>query len=207
MGSQVERYLVAGDLQGFYTEIRRLDALGSTPARALLGYLFLRGAFKGGPRPDLAERHSIDGAKQGDPFSQYVLAWAYFDTNRRGDATKWMAKAALSGRFPPAIVDAGVWMAAGNGFKTPDAGAALKTLWLAVRKGHCFAIHYIAQMFLRGRFGFLGRIVACLALPFLLAWGALAALLWPLSDRTFLHNPKPRGPLFREAIKANPSDV
>lgn len=97
-------------------------------------------------------------------------------------------------------------MASGSGFKAPDARAALRTLWLALKKGHCFAIAYIGQLFLRGRFGILGRIVAGLALPFVLVWGAMATMLWPFSVTTFLHNPTPRGPLFKFEIDAEAID-
>lgn len=202
LGDRIEKSLIDGDLDGFHRELRRFAALGSRPASALLGYLYLRGAFKGGPRPDLAETHSVEGAKEGDPFSQYVLAWSFFNRGRRADATNWMLKSATSGDFLPAIVDSGVWMASGSGFKAPDAPAGLKTLWLAQKKGHRFAIAYIAQMFLRGRFGIIGRIVAIIVFPLLILWGALATLLWPFSAKTFAHNPQPRGPLFKVPIDA-----
>ena len=73
------------------------------------------------------------------------------------------------------MVDVAVWMASGSGFESPDARAALKTLWLATKKGHYFAIGYIVQMLLRGRFGILGRVLSLLIMPPLLFWGAWAA--------------------------------
>jgi hypothetical protein len=203
LGARVEGLLIQGDLQGFYRELRRLAALGSTSASSLIGYLYLRGAFRGGPRPDLAEAHSIEGARNGDAYSQYVLGWACFKSNRPVDATNWLLKSATFGLFMPAAVDVAVWMAAGSGFKAPDARAALKTLWSAQKNGHCLAIAYIVQILLSGRFGFFGRVFAVLLLPLLVIWGAWATLRWPLSARAFVTPARPRMRLLKSQIDAD----
>lgn len=202
LGPQVERSLIDGDLQGFHAEISRLATMGSRPANALLGYLHVRGAFKQGVRFDLAETHALPGAKSGDPYSQYVVAWACFHSDRQVEAVRWMAKSAFTGRFLPAVVDIAVWMASGRGFQDADARAAAKTLWLAQKNGHRTAIFYIAQMLLKGRFGLLARSIPVLLFPLLLIWGVRSTFLYPFDERTFWTPWAPRSSLFKRDIDA-----
>jgi hypothetical protein len=203
LGKRIDDLLIAGDLRRFLEELRRLASLGSKSANALLAFFYAFGAFKDGDRPDLAEAHCIEGAKSGDPYSQYVLAWVCYKSGRQAEATNWMLKSSIEGQFLPAMVDVAVWMAAGKGFKSPDARAAFKTLWLAHKNGHAYAIAVMAQLLLRGRFGLFGRAVAVLSLPALLIWGAIANLLWPLSERTFAMSGL-RPSLFRRPLDSEP---
>jgi hypothetical protein len=111
-----------------------------------------------------------------------------------------MTKSAFTGRFLPAVVDLAVWMASGRGFQAADSKAALRTLWLAVRNGHRTAVLYIAQMFLRGRFGFPARVFSILMMPLLLIWGIGATSLYPFSERTFWTPMDSRVSLFKLPI-------
>ncbi len=204
LATSVEELLIEGKLEEFYQELRRLASLGSVSASSLIGYLCLTGAFAGGPRPDLAEAYSAEGARTGDPYSQYVLGWACYFSNRKADAANWLLSSATKGLFLPATVDVAAWMAAGSGFKAPDEHAAVKTLWLATKRGHRFAVGYIVQLLLRGRFGLVGRLASVPAVPLILIWGAWASLRWPFDEKSFATQANPSQPRFKKFINASP---
>src|SRR6185437_3916669 len=84
--------LVNGDSIKVAAVLKRRASLGSGCAAALLGFIELMGALSGDSNPQAAIACCTGPAKAGEPYAQYVLSWAYWQTGNRPDAMRWMKR-------------------------------------------------------------------------------------------------------------------
>ncbi len=170
-GSLILKLLETGGPPPFLSELQRLSALGSPWASAILGYLALMPGSDGkrdtGRAIELCKPH----AHAGDPYAQFVYAWALIYGGQPKLAFESIKKATVSG-FPPAGLSfaAFIWNLPGK--KASDAAAALKALGFAEKTGHKAAPLCRCKFYKSGRLGLL-------RVP-------LGYLLWPLAAIRFL---------------------
>ncbi len=73
----IESYLRSGNVSGAINELERNAALGSTPARTVLGFLHLQGALPTGVNLDRAAELLEEPVACGDAYAMYVRALLY----------------------------------------------------------------------------------------------------------------------------------
>jgi TPR repeat protein len=87
----------AGTIEAAVEEYKRLAALGSKSAQAILAFLSLSGALDDKPDIAAAEAFAKDAAEAGDPYAQYVLAWVRYAQGRSGEGLKLLHRSATTG--------------------------------------------------------------------------------------------------------------
>ena len=196
---EVRELLLSGDIPELMRILERRASLGSGWAAALLAFLRLRGTPGESPDPELAESTCLAAARAGEPFAQYVLAWALWERGKYRSAIRWMKLAALRGQFLPAWVDIGRFLAsvvATEGYA--DMPGAVESLWEAHRRGHFMALLFIADISRRGHLGFARRALSVLIYAYAAPRALLAMHCAPFSARVFTNMFKPsQNPLFQ----------
>lgn len=196
--SEIQDLLIAGNIQGMISALEHRAKLGSGSAAALLAYLKFKGASDGTPDARIASSICLDAARAGDPYAQYVFAWTVWDYSAPG--IEWMKRAALQGKFLPALVDLGRFLADVQVRSNADVRDTVKLLWAAHRRGHLMALFAIAAIARTGRLGKARQILSFIGLP------VVAMRLWlisfvlqlgPFSERVFVNVPNAKRPLFR----------
>lgn len=192
----VAALMVKGDAPELVRVLKRRASLGSGCAAALLGFFELMGAFSAQPNSEAAIAYCTGPAKEGDPYAQYVLAWACWQTGKRRDALRWMTRSARDSKFLPAWVGLGsiLLTLAENDAEVRD---AVKILWRAHRSGHVAALPLICKAALRGHLGPIPRLLGTIALPYALVRLTVAMYYDPFGVRSFAYMPHPKVPLFR----------
>jgi len=185
--AEIRKLLLSGDISELMRVLERRASLGSGWAAALLGFLRLRGAPGGSPDPKLAESTCLDAARAGEPFAQYVLAWALWERGEYGPAIRWMKPAALDGEFLPALVDGGRFLATLAARGLVDMAEAVEFLWDAHRLGHLTALLFIAEFFRRGHLGIARKALGVLIFPYAVARAAVAMHCASFSARVFVN--------------------
>jgi hypothetical protein len=97
-----------------------------------------------------------------------------------------MKKAAMGGRFLPALVDIGRFIIGGVGVESPDAKAGRAVLWDAHKLGHKMALVYVAEVMQRDA-SLLLRLLGALLHPVAAARASKFILRQPFSDEVFAH--------------------
>lgn len=174
--------LAFGETKSLTNELYRLSSLGSPWASALLGWLCLipdRGGVRQVERAiGLCRAH----AYAGDPYSCYVLAWAWVCVGRKEEAFPMMERAAAAG-FPPASVDLITFLWP-NLEESPQLAAEL--LGRADRSGHMAAMLWRCRLYKTGNLGIVRRMLGHLMMPVALGrafWGFWKG---PFSSETLL---------------------
>lgn len=159
----VSALLLKGDANELEAELERRASLGSASASAPLGYLEIMGAFSGEPNPQSAITCCTEPARAGDPYAQYVLSRAYWETGNRTDALRWI-KRPEAASFLPALVDTGRMLAeiADN---AEELRTAVRILWGAHRLGHVVPLVAISGIAFRGRLGAIHRLLGLVLIP------------------------------------------
>jgi TPR repeat protein len=135
--------LAEGGPEAFRAELERLHSLGSSWAAAILGHLQLTSGAGAGPKAVEVCRSAADG---GNPYAQYVLAWALVDAGDQSEALRYLRLASLQG-FSPAMVDLGQFVCRGMGTSAPDPKSAVGLLRLAIKRGHRGALGRICYVY------------------------------------------------------------
>jgi hypothetical protein len=193
---QISSLLVKRDVDGLAALLKRRASLGSGSAAALLGYLELMRAFSGRRDPNVVIAGCMAPSKGGDPYAQYILSWAYWETGNRNDALHWMRRSAVDSQFLPAWVDLGR-MLSEVANTAALVQAAVKILWEAHRRGHVTALAVICDLGRRGRLGGLTNFLVMMLYPYAVIRGVLRFRCDPFGVRCFGYIPNARDPLFR----------
>ncbi|MGH8290351.1 MAG: hypothetical protein ACREV7_15225 [Steroidobacteraceae bacterium] len=194
--------LVKGDAANLAAVLNRRASLGSGRAAAMLGFLEFMGAISGEPNPKAAIACCTGPAKAGEPYAQYVLSWAYWETGNRADAMRWMQRSALDSKFLPARVDLGK-MLAELAHDSGEIRAAVRILWSAHRRGHVGALAQICGIAIRGQLGPLSRLLGIVVLPYSLIRLVLGLRCEPFGLRAFIVSRDPKVPFFKRVRAAS----
>lgn len=180
---QVGALLVKGDIEQLIADLRRRTALGSMSAAALLGFLELMGGVSGKLDPQAAITCCSAAAKAGDPYAQYVIAWAYWEIGNRDDALSWMKLPAAAG-FLPALVDTGRMLAL-VAHNEGELRTAVGILWGAHKLGHVVPLVAISGIAVRGQLGLMQRFLGLVMLPYAAIRMLLGYRCMPFGIRSF----------------------
>ena len=196
-GRQVLKLLETGGPPQFLTELERLSALGSPWASAILGYMALMPGPDGkrdtGGAIELCRTH----AHAGDPYAQFVYAWALIYSGQTKLAFESIKKATVSGFAPAALSFAAfIWKLPGN--KASDAAAALKALGFAEKTGHKAAALWKCTFYKSGRLGFLRRPLGYLLWPVAAIRFIRSVRRDPFASRVFIFRSEATGPVIRD---------
>jgi TPR repeat protein len=186
--------LRSGQVSSVITEVTRLAALGSAPARAVLAYLHLCGAIDT-VNLDMAESLAQQAAAGNSAYAQYVLAWIYFK-RANPKALTLMAQSAVEGRFLPAQLDLGRWAQGGLSPRGPNFAAAEDAFQHAHNRGHVLGLLFLARLYLRGRRGLLKRMLGAALFPVALLRAGWQMARDPYSVRIFTFSPHRPLPFF-----------
>ena len=202
--SDIAALLVRDDVTSLAAELQRRTALGSASAAAVLGVLEFMGAISGTPDPQAAISCCVGPAKAGDPYSQYVLAWAYWEMGNRTDAMRWMKRPAAAS-FLPALVDSGRMLAA-----MADNAVELRTavgfLWGAHRLRHVVPLAVISGIAVRGQLGRIRRLLGLMLFPYAAIRLMLVVRCEPFGIRSFSLHRRQNVPFFRRVAYARRVD-
>lgn len=193
---EIAALLVKRDVGGLAALLKGRASLGSGSAAALLGYLELMRAFSGKQDPNFVIACCTGPSKGGDPYAQYILSWAYWETGNKNDALHWMRCSAVDSQFLAAWVDLGK-MLSEVAHNAAELKAAVKILWEAHRRGHVTALAVICDLGRRGRLGGIANLLVLLLYPYAVIRGALRLRCDPFGLRCFGYIPNAREPLFR----------
>lgn len=199
--SDIADLLVRGEVGKLVEMLKRRISLGSAPAAALLGYLEFMGAISGTPDSKAALTCCIGAAKAGDPYAQYVLAWAHWDLGNRDEALRWMKRPAAAA-FLPAVVDTGRMLA----LLADNAGelrTAVGILWGAHKFGHVVPLVAISGIAIRGQLGLIQRLLGLVLAPYAVVRLMLRYRCEPFAIRSFSIDRRPNVPFFRPAVPAD----
>lgn len=164
-------------------EFERLSLLGVPWACAVLGYQALLRKPDGTRNVERAVSLCTGPAHSGDPYAQYILAWALVLQGDSASAATAMRKSSLQ-LFPPAVLDSATffWRAKAS---EKDYQSVMKLLSLSDQIGHAGTSSRRCAFYRSGRFG-IGRLaLGYLLLPFAAAKYYLAVTLFPFSAHVF----------------------
>jgi len=187
-GQYVIALLESQGMDAFLGELERLSKLGASWATAVLGYRCLLIGPDGQRNPKRAIELCSPGAATGDPYSRFVVGWAYLFDGRSNLGIDHMRRAAVSG-FLPAKLDYSTFVWNGWGTKALYSAAAMKLVQIASREGHKGALIWQCTMFGSGRFGVLRQLLGYALMPFARLRYMLAVLSNPYSRCVFLFQP------------------
>jgi len=174
---------------GFIAEVNRLAASGSAWALATIGYLSCMPDKNGKRNWAKAIEVCEAPATAGDPFAQFILAWALSYSDRCQEALRNM-KAAAGGGFSPAMMGLSVFLMAGVGIQHQDTRGAFQAVIQAKRAGHNLAAVRYNALCLAGHCGILRQFGAFLLAPAVYFRSGLALWRDPFSANSFSLNPK-----------------
>lgn len=196
--------LMKGDAATVEEVLKRRASLGSRSAAALLGFLEIMGAFSGKPNPQAAITCCTGPAQAGDPYAQYILAWACWEIGKKDDAFRWMKRPAAAG-FLPAIVDTGRLLAV-EAQNVGELRSAVAILWGAHKHGHVLPLLAISGIGVRGRLGLLQRLLGLVLFPYAMIRLMLGYRCTPFGITSFCVARRPNVPFFHRAVPAYRSD-
>jgi hypothetical protein len=176
----------ADGLSYWKAELERLSSLGSTWASSALGWLCICKAKDGSRDPGRAIELCRGPAAAGDPYANYVLAWALVLTNHGTQAVDSMRRAALAG-FLPAKLDLVtlVW----NGCDPTGRNRRVAYDLLNHADGHKAAMVWRCRLNRSGEFGWIRQLLGYLLAPVAFIRYALAFWMNPLSCKVLVFQP------------------
>jgi TPR repeat protein len=172
---------------GFIAEVNRLAANGSAWALATIGYLSCMPDKNGKRNWSKAIEVCEAPAAAGDPFAQFILAWALRYSNRCQEALRNM-KASAAGGFSPAMMGLSTFLMAGVGIQQQDTRGAFQALIQAKRAGHNLAAVRYNALCRVGHCGILRQFGAFLLAPAVFFRSGLAGWRDPFSANSFILN-------------------
>jgi len=197
--AEISALVAEGNVDSLVATLVRRTSLGSGSAAAVLGVLEFMGAVSGKQNLQATIGWCSAPAKAGDPYPQYVLAWAYWEIGKRADALRWMNRS-VAASFLPALVDAGRMLVA-----MADNSVVLRTavgfLWRAHRLGHVAPLAVISGIAFRGRLGPIKRLLGLMLFPYAAIRLMLVVRCDPFGVRSFSLHRRPDVPFFRRTVR------
>jgi hypothetical protein len=164
------------------SELRRLAALGSDHAAALLAYMCVRGISLTAGNHEGVLLRCQEAAARGNNYAQYVMA---VTCRIRGDyKTEWgWLNMATKNNFGPALAESGQ-LAAGAAHEYDIANLFFRR---GMRTGHIPSLIYYLSWCYRGKYGIARRLSGALLFP--LAAVLMQVIAWyaPYSLSIFVH--------------------
>ena len=156
--------LVLGDVDGAIAEWRRLADLGSGRARCVLAYISLKGTASTPPDIEEARRLASSALSGERGCANYVLACIGLKENQPSNVGKYLVDSFKAG-FTPAGTMLGMLTLQGQNSSANATSNAVKTLRHAAAAGHRPALAILCRFYLRGRLGFLRRLLGVCLFP------------------------------------------
>lgn len=172
-------------------ELRRLSALGSDQAAALLAFMSLRGISWSGEEKDKILQRCQQGALRGNSYAQYVMALNERTQKNYGKEWEWLNMANVN-EFGPALAESGLLAASVVG--RADLARAFFARGIRVR--HIPSLVFLLSFCIRGTYGLFGRIFGIIAFPIVTATMAIGVRYFPFSLSVFSHLFMREGPLY-----------
>jgi hypothetical protein len=202
--TDIATLLMKGDAATLEGVLKRRASLGSRSAAALLGFLEIMGAFSGKPDAQAAIICCTGPAQAGDPYAQYIVAWAQWRLGNRTEALRLMKRPAAAG-FLPALVDTARMLAV-TAETLEELRTAVRLLWGAHKLGHVVPLVAISGIAFRGQLGSIHRLRGLLLFPYAMIRLMLGYRCDPFGIRSFCIDPRPNVPFFRQVVRADLSD-
>ena len=194
----IESSLRSGNVREAINELERGAALGSTPARTVLGFLHLQGALPTGVNLDRAAELLEEPVASGNAYAMYVRALLYLLREKQAPPAMrlWLDSAAQG--FSPSQMAIADFLASDYPNKPGDIDGGLHSYIKAARMGHRAAPARAAWI-CRKHPNLIKRALAWIALPFCFGWLYLAMRADYFSDCVFQRLGEQRKAFFAEA--------